>query len=134
MKDLLPGVRLRHAPMRDVEDESVTTWSELSSRVELLNTQHMASFNMPYGFDLCHPNGLTMTVGMGAQEWFITVSKNGDEVATSLGNVDAKGTAWIGFEQASELPRRYFVPRDAAVSVVRCFVETGSLSDAIRWE
>jgi len=78
-------------------------------------------------------NGLA--IGLAEGKWAVLC---GDAPATylyySLGDVDARGDVELRFEQWEVLPRKYFVPVEKAVSVIRTWFDTGELSKEIEWE
>lgn len=78
-------------------------------------------------------NGLA--IGLADDSWAVLY---GDAQATylcySLGDANAEGDIYLRFEQWEVLPRKYFIPIDRAIEVIRAWFTKGELSTDIEWE
>jgi len=60
-------------------------------------------------------------------------SEDGEMVLNSLGDEDVEGTVLFYFGDRTELSKKYLVPEENALEVIRVWFEQGELSDAIKW-
>jgi hypothetical protein len=78
-------------------------------------------------------NGLA--IGLADDKWAVLFGDaEAKELFYSLGDSNAEGDVELCFEQWEVLPRKYFIPVDKAVEVIRTWFTTGELSKDIEWE
>jgi hypothetical protein len=77
-----------------------------------------------------------LAVGLADEGWAVlSAGPQFTELLYSLSEAaDAEGDIALRFEQWEVLPRKYFLPVDKAIEVIRTWFATGELSRAIRWE
>lgn len=74
-------------------------------------------------------------VGLADEGWLVIFGDGKHtHMAFSVGDPAAKGDVTFRFQQQEQLPRRYLLSVDNAIQAIRCWFETGKLSDAVKWD
>lgn len=114
--------------------ETPASFSELQQRLLTIRDQYRAVLNIPYAVDLVREGTGRLSVGLGDDEWMLFFySEDGDVVLNSLGNDAAEGTVVFYFGDHTELSRKYLIPFQDALDVIKVWFEEGVLSDIIKW-
>ena len=74
-----------------------------------------------------------LSVGLGDDEWMLFYTSEDREVLNSVGNRHADGSVVYFFGDHTLLSRKYFVPKDKALSVIETWFHTGELNRAVNW-
>jgi hypothetical protein len=113
--------------------EHISMFDMLVKRLHEIQASRVSDLFIGVNLDDKSNNGLA--VGLADDSWAVLY---GDAQATylfySLGDADAEGDVELCFEQWEVLPRKYFIPIDKAVEVIRTWFTTGELSKDIQWE
>lgn len=113
--------------------EQISTFEALVKRLQEIQASRVSDLFIGVNLDDKSNNGLA--VGLADEKWAVLY---GDAEATylfySLGDANAEGDVELCFEQWEVLPRKYFIPVDKAIEVIREWFMTGELSKDIEWE
>lgn len=123
-----------HAQWKASGEKRVRSVPELDALLDML---HGKSRERPILVDVTSDDGNTLTIGVGSELSVLSyVPANGDPpYLSSIGNPNDEGVVVFGYMgEWTEIPTRNLVPAMLAREVMRHFVRTGELSDAVRWE
>jgi len=113
--------------------EPISAFDTLLKRLYEIQARRMSKLFIGANLDDKSNDGLA--VGLADDKWAVLY---GDAQATylfySLGDSNAEGDVELRFEQWEVLPRKYFIPVDKAIEVIRTWFMTGELSNDIQWE
>ena len=114
--------------------EIPTSFDDLKLRLENIRDKYNALLKMSYSVDLVREGVGHLSVGLGYEQWMLFYySEDGEMVLNSLGDEDVEGTVLFYFGDRTELSKKYLVPEENALEVIRVWFEQGELSDAIKW-
>lgn len=131
--EIVPVLRHSDAGQGNVE-EHPATFDALISRLAELSRQYEAIVRMPYAVDLVREGVGVLSVGLGTDEWMLSIfDAEGEMIKNSLGDRAAIGETSFYFGDHTLISRKYLVPKDAALEVVRLWWEKGEISSAIQW-
>lgn len=112
--------------------------SDLGARLEELRRSYSLPEEVYPGVNIfIGPNGDSLSIGMTDDRWALIYTHMVDdfpyEQLGSLGNEREQGYITFQWGDNTGVPARLLVPRDEALDAVRHWIDTGSLSGAIRW-
>lgn len=113
--------------------EHIRTFDTLVQRLREIQSSRASDLFLGVNVDDKSNNGLA--IGLADDGWAVLF---GDAQATylfySLGDANAEGDVELCFEQWEVLPRKYFIPIEKAIEVIRTWFTRGELSKDIEWE
>jgi len=113
--------------------ERISTFDQLLKR--LYDIQASKVSDLFIGVNLEDASHYQLAIGLANEEWSVLYSDpKFTELSYSLGDPDAKGDVELSFEQWEVLPRKFFIPVDQAIEVIRAWFTTGKLSTDVQWE
>ncbi|MBV9124752.1 MAG: hypothetical protein JO112_15460 [Planctomycetes bacterium] len=87
------------------------------------------------GVHLRDQEGNVLSIGLTEGGWLVLFDDAKHTLmAFSVGDRNAVGEITVRFHQQEQLPRRHLLPVEDALQAVRCWLETGKLSDTVTWE
>jgi hypothetical protein len=80
-------------------------------------------------------SGDCFAIGLAVEGWLLIFDDHTHtNMRYSLGDGQADGNAEYIFQQRECLQVRYLIPPETALDALRMWLETGELSDAVKWE
>jgi hypothetical protein len=119
-------------------NEQVSSFDSLVKRLESLAKELFRpaeeGYNKLFGGVYLHNAAAdVMGVGLTDEGWLLMYGKaNRNRTDFSLGNPRARGEVEYCFQQWESLPKKYLIPREKALKVLRYWYETGRLSRSIK--
>jgi hypothetical protein len=139
MATLLPatdGVTLSYTEDRPGYKRIVEPISTVDTLIKRLREIQLSKLSDLFiGVNVTDKSNNGLAIGLADDQWAILY---GDAQVTqlfySLGDSKAEGELELRFEQWEVLPKKYFIPANKAVEVIRTWFTTGELSKDIEWE
>lgn len=113
--------------------KQVLTFDDLLSLLMALPKSE--SGDLAIGVDVNDQEGNGLSIGIAHEGWLLIFGDaKHTHMAFSVGDQNATGDVVFRFHQQEQLPRRYLLSVDDAIQAIRCWFETGKLSDAVKWD
>lgn len=110
----------------------VRSAEDLQRLISKIADELSSKSDSPVGLDLEREDGSMMSVAPGKSGWAIILTF-GDEQRCSTGNKDADGVEAFYFDQWTEIPKSWLIPKEKALPAIEEWFEAGELSDRIEW-
>jgi hypothetical protein len=113
--------------------EHINAFDQLLKRLYDIQASRVSDLLIGVNVNDKSNNGLA--IGLADETWAVLFGDAGaTELFYSLGDADAEGDVELRFEQWEVLPKRFFIPVERAIEVIRTWFSTGELSKDIEWE
>jgi hypothetical protein len=113
--------------------EQVSAFDQLVKRLYEIQASRVGALFI--GVNLEDRSDNELAIGLADEVWAVLYSDpQHTHLTYSVGDSNAEGDVELCFEQWEVLPRKYFIPVDKAVEVIRTWFTTGELSKDIEWE
>jgi len=117
--------------------EAVESRSQLLNRLDELEKQYSEWLDAPIGVNLTNGCGETLDIGLGGEKWSLGYSQFEDgvpiEQLNAVGDETASGSTPFYFEQWTEMPNKWLIPRETAKEAIGKWYESGELETQIDW-
>lgn len=113
---------------------SVESGEQVRSLGEEVLAQYVAAGVMVPGLELSHEGGeLSMSIAIAPFGWALIATDSDFNQHRTQADEAAEGVADVRWEEPTSIPRGWFIPTDAAVEAVSCWLADGSLDPRVRW-
>jgi hypothetical protein len=122
--------------------ERLTDADQIVRRLQDIAADRRVSVGVPYGLDLLRDNGACLddptlverlSIGVGNGDWLLGYYAGDGTFLNALGDENASGIVTFNFGEWTEFSRKYLIPKEAALTAIRAWIQTGELTDAVRW-
>ena len=107
--------------------------SELLSTFQKIVVEALPVIKIIFAADVVVEGAGRISVGLNQRCILSYTSEDFEETLTSLGDEDAKGNTWYYFGDYTLMSNKYIIPFDDAIKVLSIWIESGKLSDSIKW-
>lgn len=107
--------------------------SELLSTFQKIVVEASPVIKIIFAADVVVEGAGRISVGLNQKCILAYTSEDFEETLTSLGDEDAKGNTWYYFGDYTLMSNKYIIPFDDAIKVLSIWIESGKLSDSIKW-
>lgn len=107
--------------------------SELLSTFQKIVVEALPVIKIIFAADVVVEGAGRISVGLNQKCILAYTSEDFEETLTSLGDEDAKGNTWYYFGDYTLMSNKYIIPFDDAIKVLSIWIESGKLSDSIKW-
>ena len=107
--------------------------SELLSTFQKIVVETLPVIKIIFAADVVVEGAGRISVGLNQKCILAYTSEDFEETLTSLGDEDAKGNTWYYFGDYTLMSNKYIIPFDDAIKVLSIWIESGKLSDSIKW-
>lgn len=107
--------------------------SELLSTFQKIVVEALPVIKIIFSADVVVEGAGRISVGLNQKCILAYTSEDFEETLTSLGDEDAKGNTWYYFGDYTLMSNKYIIPFDDAIKVLSIWIESGKLSDSIKW-
>ena len=107
--------------------------SELLSTFQKIVVEALPVIKIIFAADVVVEGAGRISVGLNQKCILAYTSEDFEETLTSLGDEDAKGNTWYYFGDYTLMSNKYIIPFDDAIKVLNIWIESGKLSDSIKW-
>ncbi len=107
--------------------------SELLSTFQKIVTEASSVIKTIFTADVVVEGTGRISVGLNQKCILAYTSEDFEETLTSLGDEGAEGDTLYYFGDDTPMSNKYIIPFDDAIKVLKVWIESGKLSDSIKW-
>ena len=107
--------------------------NELLSVLQKIKSEASTVMEIIFSADVVVVGSGRLSVGLNENCILTYTSEDFEETLTSLGNEDAQGDTEYYFGDYTLMSNKYIIPFDDAVKVLEVWINSGKLSNSIKW-
>lgn len=107
--------------------------NELLSVLQKIKSEASTVMEIIFSADVVVEGSGRLSVGLNENCILTYTSEDFEETLTSLGNEDAQGDTEYYFGDYTLMSNKYIIPFDDAVKVLEVWINSGKLSNSIKW-
>ena len=107
--------------------------SELLSAFQKIESEASTVMDIIFSADVVVEGAGRISVGLDQNCILTYTSEDFEDTLTSLGNENAYGETDYYFGDYTSMSNKYIIPFDDAVKVLEVWINSGKLSDSIKW-
>lgn len=112
---------------------NVDSFDSLKAQLQKIKKETEEIFTAPFSVDIVIEGKGRMSIGLDDNTVLCYKSEDLEIQLTAIGNASAEGYVTIYFGDYSILSKKYLITYNLALEVLRDWINTGELSDKVKW-